>query len=263
MKERQLTDKELIAKIKANFNLNEYESKVWISLLMKGIATIGEIAEISGVPRSRVYDVLESLEKQGFVVMKLGKPIRYMALKPDEVIERIKTNLLNAAKEKASILDNIRNTEEFREIERLYNKGIDLINIDDTANLIRERFNINQAIRAALREAKQSVVIVTTTEKLNDKARILKPFMQKFQKDGVKVLIAASGEEKEGRKASRELGIKIRKIDIDARFIVIDGKEVFVMLNNGGNAKSDAAIHVKSPFFASALLGLLNTYMQK
>ena len=263
MKEKQITDKELIAKIKANFDLNEYESKVWISLLMKGVATIGEIAEVSGVPRSRVYDVLESLEKQGFVVMKLGRPIKYMALKPEEVIERLKINYLNAAKEKANILDNIKNTEEFKEIERLYNKGINLVNVDDAANLIKERFNINQTLRAALKEVKHSLVIVTTTDRLNDKVRILKPFIQKFQKENIKVIIAAAGDEKTGKKVSRELGIKIRKIDIPTRFIVVDNREVFMMLNEGSNPKNDAAVQIKSPFFASALVGLLNTYLQK
>ena len=58
---------ELVKKIKDYFNLNIYETKVWLALLGKGIASAGEIAEISGVPRSRTYDVLESLEKQGFL----------------------------------------------------------------------------------------------------------------------------------------------------------------------------------------------------
>ncbi len=54
---------EMIAKIKDYFNLNIYETKVWLALLGKGSASAGEIASISGVPRSRTYDVLESLER--------------------------------------------------------------------------------------------------------------------------------------------------------------------------------------------------------
>ena len=49
---------ELIKKIKGYFDLNIYETKVWLALLQKGISSAGEIAEISGVPRSRTYDVL-------------------------------------------------------------------------------------------------------------------------------------------------------------------------------------------------------------
>jgi sugar-specific transcriptional regulator TrmB len=50
-------------------------------LLSKGIASAGEIAEISGVPRSRAYDVLEGLEKRGFALERLGKPVKYIGVK--------------------------------------------------------------------------------------------------------------------------------------------------------------------------------------
>ena len=67
-----IANSELIKKIREHFSLNIYETKVWVALLGKGIATAGEIAEISSVPRSRTYDVLESLEKRGFAIEKLG-----------------------------------------------------------------------------------------------------------------------------------------------------------------------------------------------
>ena len=67
---------DLVKRIKEYFSLNIYETKVWIALLSKGIASAGEIAVISGVPRSRTYDVLESLEKRGFAIVKIGKPVK-------------------------------------------------------------------------------------------------------------------------------------------------------------------------------------------
>ena len=66
-----LVKQELINKIKDYFDLNVYETKIWLALLGKGVASAGEIATISGVPRSRTYDVLESLEKKGFSIVKL------------------------------------------------------------------------------------------------------------------------------------------------------------------------------------------------
>ena len=59
-----LVKQELVNKIKDYFDLNVYETKVWLALLGKGVASAGEIASISGVPRSRTYDVLEGLEKR-------------------------------------------------------------------------------------------------------------------------------------------------------------------------------------------------------
>src|SRR3972149_2726651 len=95
---------ELVRRIKEHFNLNIYETKVWLALLSKGISSAGEIAEISGVPRSRTYDVLESLEKEGFAIAKLGKPVKYIAVKPTPVIKKLKTNTLSRANENIKML---------------------------------------------------------------------------------------------------------------------------------------------------------------
>ncbi len=55
---------ELLVKLRNLFNLNLYEVKIWTALLSRGISTAGELSEIGDVPRSRAYDVLESLESQ-------------------------------------------------------------------------------------------------------------------------------------------------------------------------------------------------------
>src|SRR3989344_2503077 len=84
---------ELLSELKEDFNLNIYEVKIWTVLLSRGIATAGELSDLSGVPRSRCYDVLESLEKKGFIIMKIGKPIKYIAVQPQEVMERVKKEI--------------------------------------------------------------------------------------------------------------------------------------------------------------------------
>src|SRR5210317_1680524 len=92
-----LVKQDLINKIKDYFELNIYETKVWLALLGKGIASAGEIAEISGVPRSRTYDVLEGLEKRGFAISKLGKPAKYIAVKPAIILEKMKSHTMKDA----------------------------------------------------------------------------------------------------------------------------------------------------------------------
>ncbi|HJO01463.1 MAG TPA: helix-turn-helix domain-containing protein, partial [Candidatus Woesearchaeota archaeon] len=79
-----INPREMIKKTRS-FGLNSYEAKLWAALLSKGVSTAGELSDIANVPRSRSYDVLESLEKKGFVVMKLGKPIKYLAVPPKKV----------------------------------------------------------------------------------------------------------------------------------------------------------------------------------
>lgn len=73
-----------------SIGLNLYERKLWLALLARGTSTAGELSEIASVPRSRAYDVLQSLAEKGFVVVQSAKPIRYVAIAPDEALERAK-----------------------------------------------------------------------------------------------------------------------------------------------------------------------------
>ena len=98
-----LVKQDTIKEIKS-LGLNTYEVKIWTALLSRGVSTAGELSDIANVPRSRSYDVLESLEKKGFVVMKLGKPIKYLAVPPNEVLERVKELIEKNTKENISYM---------------------------------------------------------------------------------------------------------------------------------------------------------------
>jgi len=101
-----LLHKESLNELRQRFKLNIYEVKIWTSLLSRGIAAASELAEISGVPRSRCYDVLESLEKKGFIIMKIGKPIKYIAVQPEAVMDRVKKRLQEDAEQQIQTVNN-------------------------------------------------------------------------------------------------------------------------------------------------------------
>ena len=71
---------EFLNKLRRYFGLNLYEVKIWAALLSRGVSTAGELSDIANVPRSRSYDVLESLEKKGFV--NLAKSMNKVSLTP-------------------------------------------------------------------------------------------------------------------------------------------------------------------------------------
>src|SRR3989344_9267763 len=122
-------EKQFLMDLKKHFKLNIYEVKIWTALLSRGIASAGELADISGVPRSRRYDVLESLEKKGFIIMKIGKPINYIAVKPSIILERVKRNIEEEAAETSSQIESIRETDEFKELELLHKTGVQHVDI--------------------------------------------------------------------------------------------------------------------------------------
>src|SRR5210317_1067700 len=99
-----IVQQDFLNKIK-DFGLNTYEAKIWTALLSRGVSTAGEISDIANVPRSRSYDVLESLEKKGFIIMKVGKPIQYIAVSPEEALDRVKKGIQREADSQMEILD--------------------------------------------------------------------------------------------------------------------------------------------------------------
>src|SRR3989344_4134990 len=149
-----LQEKQFLIELRKHFRLNIYEVKIWVALLGRGIASAGELADISGVPRSRCYDVLESLEKKGFIIMKIGKPIKYHAVKPNVILERVKKNIKEEADELSMQFENIKETEEFRELDLLHKTGVQHVDISSISKSIVGRAGINRHIKEMMSKAK-------------------------------------------------------------------------------------------------------------
>ena len=186
-----IVKEEFLSRLRKIFDLNLYEVKVWAALLSRGTSTAGELSSISDVPRSRTYDILESLEKKGFIVMKLGKPIQFVALKPEEVIERVKRNLIVNAKEKSKRLEKLKGDEVLEELTSIFSEGIKYVEPSDLSGALKSRQNIYNHLDMLVREAESTITLVTTADGLTRKLEVLLPSLEKAKKRGVKIRIAA------------------------------------------------------------------------
>jgi sugar-specific transcriptional regulator TrmB len=68
--------------------LNSYESKVYLALLKSHPATGYEISKNANIPQARAYDTLKALESQKMVVATEGKPVQYIPVSPEEILNR-------------------------------------------------------------------------------------------------------------------------------------------------------------------------------
>jgi len=249
---------ELVRKIKDYFNLNIYETKVWLALLGKGLASAGEIAEVSGVPRSRTYDVLESLEKQGFAISKIGKPAKYIAVKPDIILEKLKNNTMKEAEDRVEILAKLKGTNEYTELEGLYTTGIKPVKHEDLSGSIKGRSTIYNHARELLENAKKEVIVCTSARDFSDKIRLFSGLLDKLKKNGIAVKIALSGNESEIKKLAIKTKQKIKPVEVNAKFFIIDREQVLFHLADGLIAEEETAIWLNTPFFTNALTYLFN-----
>src|SRR3989338_6350344 len=251
-----IVKEEFLSKLRRYFSLNLYEVKIWTALLSRGVSTAGELSDIANVPRSRSYDVLESLEKKGFVVMKLGKPIKYLAVPPKEVLERVKKNVHDEAKEQIEKIEELKKTDIVNELNTLHTQGIELVEPSDLSGSLKGRHNLYNHLELTIRNAEESVSIMTTSQGLMRKIEGFKPTFEKLKKRGVKIRIAAPLT-KETTNAVKDISgvAEIRHTDNKARFIIVDGKEVVFMImdDNTVHPTYDVGIWVNSPFFANAL----------
>ena len=244
-------EKQFLLDLKKHFRLNIYEVKIWTALLSRGIASAGELADISGVPRSRCYDVLESLEKKGFIIMKVGKPIKYLAVKPEIIIDRVKRNIQNEASELASQMESIKETEEFKELELLHKSGIRHIDITSISKSVVGRSAINRHFKDMLAKAKSDVVIVASIQHLERCVKLLKNFMPNFAKKGVKAKLYGPYNKNFVKKLQNVQHIEYNP---SSTFITIDGKEMAFMVSTENVAADyEVAIWIDSPFFVNSV----------
>jgi sugar-specific transcriptional regulator TrmB len=72
--------------------LKEYEAQALDELFKLGRTTAPRLAESSGIPKARIYGVLDSLSDRGFVEVVPGRPKEYQPKAPEEVLKRAKEN---------------------------------------------------------------------------------------------------------------------------------------------------------------------------
>lgn len=251
---------DLVKRIKEYFNLNIYETKVWLALLTKGVASAGEVAELSGVPRSRAYDVLESLEKRGFAITKIGKPVKYISVKPTEIVEKMKLETMQEAHDRVKILGVLRETPEYAELQELHTSGIAPVKPHDITGAVRGRSNVLAKVRELADTAEQELLICTSAQDFEDKSRVLMPVLDKLAKNNVKVKFALSGDADKVRKVNARYNLKSKHVDTPGKFFIADRKQALMMMTPD-NADEEVGVWLNSPFFTSSLSSFVeNTF---
>lgn len=76
--------------------LSGYEAKAYRALIEAGEQTGRQVAELSKVPPTRVFDILQKLQEKGLVQLVQQKPMVWMAIKPDVGLETFVERRANA-----------------------------------------------------------------------------------------------------------------------------------------------------------------------
>jgi sugar-specific transcriptional regulator TrmB len=135
--------------------LNEYEAKTYLALINVHLSTATQVSEKSGVPRTKIYSVLESLSGKGWIRVYSGVPLLFKAVAPASVFEKVKEDF-------AQLLDSVQGA-----LRREEN--------DMKEKFVIKRFDIGlERLKAEIGQAKTVEINNATTnflKKVNDAFR--------------------------------------------------------------------------------------------
>ena len=233
-------------------DLNTYEVKIWKALLQQGASTAGDLSEEAGVPRSRSYDVLESLEKKGFVIMQLGKPIKYLAIPPKEVFRRLQKNIKRSANQTVDKLDQLKDSEMLKKLKTLYQ---DDLKTKDASNLLDHHDaprRIVKQLKNLIETAEDTIKIASSETNIYSNTALVAPLRHALEKQ-VEVKLLTNEKH---TSTIPQIQVKQHQ-DEKTDFLLIDDKTAFIFISSPNN-KNTTGMSISAPFFTESLSALFD-----
>jgi sugar-specific transcriptional regulator TrmB len=218
--------------------LNLYERKLWVALLAKGVASAGELSTIANVPRSRTYDVLQTLSDKGYVIVQSSKPLKYVAVPPDESLDRAKTKLQQDLELKLERIERMKSSDLLGELETIHKQGLSLVAPEDITGSLKGRYSVIQQMDSMFKGAAESINIVTTPTGLNELFENHLSMLRGLKQKGVKVKIAAKIDDTNADAINALSNVaEIRtishdKLPLSGKFYVVDSQQTMLSLSD-------------------------------
>jgi len=237
-----------------DFGLSPYEIKAYLSLLSVGYSTPSGLSSICEVPRSRIYDVLQSLAKKGFASIRTGKSLTYVAISPEVALK----NAIMALKDETykRMAEMTKKMETVLPLlEDMCHSTVDKeFTPKDIARVYYNREQFRNLLTDLIRDSRKSVNLFTSLyqglQREEDRDRVDAIFDDLARGVEFKAIHNISPDtqldlylefEKRGAK------IRIPRIELNETFWVIDGNIVAMLVENK-DGKFNYGIIVKNKF---------------
>ncbi|MBW2989837.1 hypothetical protein KY358_05980 [Candidatus Woesearchaeota archaeon] len=234
--------------------LNEYEAKVYLTLLENGALKGGIISKRSGVPHGKTYQSLTSLEEKGFVSITPLKPKIFTALDPKIAIQ----NILSTK------------TEQFNNIQNIISdklKSQKILADDDFHETIQvfagkdKMWNLSHYLYGNAKKIMRHMFTYEIRNFSQDRA------MLDAIKRGVEVRVIAAKKTKQGltwMKQDIKNGIKVRYFPVDEiRLEISDEKQSMLDFINPRDSRDRMILFFNHGFFSKMLTNFFDEIWKK
>jgi sugar-specific transcriptional regulator TrmB len=208
-----------------NLGLTSYEIKVYLSLLEHGSMTASDISKTSGVPYSKIYEVLNSLENKVWLESASERPQKFFPKSPTTALEAIRLQKQNELKSNEEIIKN--------ELMPIYEKS----GIKEKPEIwvVRGLYNIADKVSEIIQNS-QRELLIALPQIAQEIAKSLQPMLRTLHDKGIRIVVLVSeGTSIEIIKAiSRIADVRI-KDNMFGGGVIGDGIQVLILLGEEGN----------------------------
>ena len=167
----------------SELGLNDYEEKVYLTLIVEGVSTAKNVTDITGIPYGKVYEVLNSLSSKGFLLVLPTKPMKYRAISPKEVAINIKKDI----QEKFEKIENYIN----KELEPAFTKTKSYSDSKSIFWIVNGRANINKKVEELINKSKKEIKILLSENGIKRLVFFI-DLLNEANKRNVKILISGN-----------------------------------------------------------------------
>jgi sugar-specific transcriptional regulator TrmB len=200
--------------------LTAYETAVYLSLVERGVMAASEVSESANVPFSKVYEVLNRLERKGWIDVERGRPSRYFAKAPTEALEATRRGF------DEKMQSWTRAFEE--ELQPLYEKR-ELREKPDIW-ILRGETSVLAKLQEMLGKARREVMIAAPIF-VRGLAKKALPLLVSLRLGDVKVLLMVAGEPGDWELEKLVGTVEIRgRSDLFGGGVIVDGEEALLFL---------------------------------
>lgn len=222
-----------------DIGLTEYECQAYLSLLISGEETAESVSQLSNIPYTKVYSVLESLESRGWVEHGGGRPRKYYPRSPTDALRSEQIALETAFEENQGIvleeLQPLYEKKEIKEIPELW--------------IVRGEINSFNKVLELLQKARKEIMLAIPTipEQLlpmyPDFSKKMFSFLNELMDSSVDVKVLTT-KEMVPMLDKGDLGVADVRIceNMFGGGVVIDGKETILFLDLVHPSGPDTAI---------------------
>ncbi len=233
--------------------LTEYEARIYVVLSKMGPRNASEISFLGKVPRPKTYGAIRGLESKGLLRIVPGKPERYMAVSPNDVLIPLVEKLNRETSECVAVVENL--TMAFESSRYVYTeKPFERFDLWS----VRGRDKVYKRVQDLIGEAKVNVFFATTANGLVRLYKAHSEVLEKVADRGAKVRIIAPVNQTNASVA-RELQevIEVRStINPLMKFISADGAEIIftedIPDDTNVNAGQDVATWTNDPLLVKS-----------